>query len=234
MSNPPLRRVERRRTPRIRPKGTVVMSIDSLVYHARIGDLGRGGMFAHCELGSRAYWIDKSCNLELRLDGIGSWLPVVGRVIRVERHGIAFAFDAAPDDLLAVIDNIDARSLAHRRVTSVVLIDYQAARRATLGDAFRDIGCDVVEAATPLEAIVLLGECHFEPDVIAISDSHPTEGAEEIRRFVRDSHPNAKLVTIGDDALAPDGIAHWLSSTNLQGDLAQRVRAVLFWANGAT
>jgi hypothetical protein len=92
---------------------------------------------------------------------------------------------------------------------------------------FRATGCGVIEAATPLEAIVRLGESSFEPDVIAIADSHPAAAADEMRDFVERNHPNAKLVTIGDALLQPDGIVHWLSSADPASDLPDRIREVL-------
>ncbi len=75
--------------------------------------------------------------------------------------------------------------------------------------------------------IVRLGESSFEPDVIAIADSHPATAADEMRSFVERYHPNAKLVTIGDSVLQPDGIAHWLSSADPASDLPVRIREVL-------
>lgn len=207
------------------------MHVDSLGHNGRIADLGPGGMFVQSEVASRHHWLDKTIDVDLRLDGItASWLRLTARVLRVESNGLAFAFDTPSAELLAVLDDITTHSNAHRRVTSVVLIDYEAVRRARLAEAFRTIGCVVVEAATPLDAIALLGEARFEPDVIAIADSKPVAGAEEIRDFVRTSHPNAKLVTITDELLAPAGIAHWLSSANPHADLSKRIRAVLFWA----
>ena len=110
---------------------------------------------------------------------------------------------------------------------SVVLIDGHTERRWAIAEGFRATGCAVIEASTPLEAIVRLGESSFEPDVIAVADSYPTSEAEEMRVFVERDHPNVKLVTIGDALIEPDGIAHWLSSADPGSDLPDRVREVL-------
>ena len=48
-----------------------------------------------------------------------------------------------------------------------------------------------------------------------------------MRTFVERDHPNAKLITIGDDVLQPDGLANWLSSANPDADLPARVREAL-------
>jgi hypothetical protein len=109
----------------------------------------------------------------------------------------------------------------------VVMIDSDLARRTLMADGFRAVGCAVLEGATPLEAIVRLGESHFEFDVIAIADSIPSATSEDLRRFVSAEHPNVKLVTIGVDIDSPSGIAHWLSSTDVGADLPRRVRNVV-------
>ena len=72
-----------------------------------------------------------------------------------------------------------------------------------------------------------LGESEFEPDLIAIADSLPASTSDQMRRFVEAEHPRARLVTIGDAATAPDGLALWLSSANPNTDLAARIRTVL-------
>jgi hypothetical protein len=73
---------------------------------------------------------------------------------------------------------------------------------------------------------VRLGESSFEPDVIAVADS-ANDDANDMRAFVEREHPNAKLITIGDEVFQPDGFANWLSSANPNADLASRVRVVL-------
>jgi hypothetical protein len=96
-----------------------------------------------------------------------------------------------------------------------------------MAEAFRATGCAVVDVSTPLEAIVRLGEFHFEPDIIAIADSLPETIAGELRAFTNVEHPRAKLITIGDDVIEPAGLAHWLSSDDPDDDLAKRVRELL-------
>jgi hypothetical protein len=170
----------------------------------------------------------RAVDLEIRLDGgHAQWLHGKGRIVRIVAEGVAVAFDTLPSGLLRMIDEMATASHARVRVMSVVLIDADSERRSAMASGFRTTGCNVVEAATPLEAIVRLGESSFEPDVIAVADSDPSTTAADLRAFVERNHVSAKLVTLGDDPGAPDGILHWLSSADPDGDLPSRIRAVL-------
>jgi hypothetical protein len=166
--------------------------------------------------------------IEIRLDGMGAqWLRASGRIVRIAAEGIAVAFDGLPAVLLRLIDEMLTASRARLRVISVVLIDVDPQRRAAIATGFRTAGCFVVETSTPLEALVRLGESSFEPDLIAIADSIPSTVAGELRTFVEREHSRVKLVTIGDDAIEPGGVEHWLSSADPKSDLPNRIREVL-------
>jgi PilZ domain-containing protein len=228
MTNQTGARPERRRHARITPKGTSLLRVDDLALHGRIANLGEGGMLVLTEVAAPERLLGRLAEAELRLDSsFAEWLHATGRIVRVASGGIAIAFDTLSSDLRRMIDELSTASRARIRVLSVVLIDAEAQRRSVMSAGFRATGCGVIEAATPLEAIVRLGESSFEPDVIAIADSHPATAADEMRSFVGRYHPNAKLVTIGDALLQPDGIAHWLSSADPASDLPARIREVL-------
>lgn len=221
-------RPERRRHVRICPKGTAVVHMPGHALRGRIMNLGHGGIFIATRVGPPARLLAASVELELRLDaGFARWVRATGRIVRIVAGGIAVAFDTLPVELRALIEDLTTASRAHIRVLSVVLIDEDAARRSAMAAGFRTAGCSVIEAASPLEAVVRLGESSFEPDVIAVADSHPTSSADEVRDFVQRNHPTAKLVTIGDAALEPDGIVHWLSSAAPAAELPDRVREIL-------
>ena len=194
----------------------------------RIVNLSRGGVAAITTSAAPERLLGGSASLDLRLDGRdSSWHDLRGRIVRLDGTAIAIALDAVPVGFASAIDEIVTASHCHRRVLSIVLVDATSARRDDMAEAFRAAGCAVIEVSTPLEAIVRLGESHFEPDLIAIADSLPATISEELRRFVDAEHPRAKLVTIGDGASAPLGLAHWLSAANPAGDLATRIRTVL-------
>jgi hypothetical protein len=206
----------------------VTLEVEGHAKHGRIGNLGVGGIFVLTHVSAPERWLGRNVGLRIRVDGSrAEWLHATGQINRIAAEGVAITFTGElPGPLRHMVDELTTASRASDRVLSVVLIDADTERRSAMAAGFRDTGCSVVEAATPLEAIVRLGEASFEPDVIAVADSATTE-AEEMRVFVERDHPDAKLVTIGDEVLGPDGIVHWLSSANPKLDLPKRVRDVL-------
>ena len=219
---------ERRRYIRIEPKGSVIVRAGPNVQRERIINLSHGGLLATTTADAAKYEPGCLVAIELRLDGQhAEWLHVSGRIVRVGPEGIALEFDAPLTELARMIDEVSTASHARLRVMSVILVDVDHARRSFLASAFRNVGCLVIEASTPLEAIVRLGESSFEFNVIAIADSTPSAVADELRRFVERDHPDVKLVTIGDDLVGPAGDGHWLSSADPSSDLAARVREIL-------
>jgi hypothetical protein len=205
----------------------VILKVLGTSQHARIANLARGGISVLTPLRPDESWVGSAVEVAIRLDaGHAEWLPASGNVVWLDGGGVGIAFDGASPSLLSMIEELTTASQANARVMSVVLIDADTERRAAMAAGFRDTGCDVIEAATPLEAIVRLGESSFEPDVIAVADSDSTAAAD-MREFVERNHSRAKLVTIGNDVLEPAGIAHWLSSANAEVGLANRVRDML-------
>jgi hypothetical protein len=171
--------------------------------------------------------LHSAVEMQIRLDvGHAEWLPATARIARITERGLGIAFDAPPTALVGMLDQLSTAARASARVMSVVLIDADDARRSAMAAGFRATGCSVVEAATPLEAVFRLGEAMFEPDVIAVADSQCSDAAD-MRKFVEREHPGIKLVTIGDELFAPDGIVHWLSSSTSYVDLPRRIREVL-------
>jgi hypothetical protein len=219
---------ERRKSHRVSPKGTVSIRAADYDVRGRVGNLSTGGMTAVTLATAPDRLVGAAVELELRLDMQQSaWLRLSGRILRIGSTTIAIAFDTVPDSFGQVVEESLSASHGRRRVLSLVLVDGTETRRLAMAEAFRAAGCAVVDVSTPLEAIVRLGEFHFEPDIIAVADSLPSTIAAEMRHFVDAEHPRAKLVTIGDDAIEPAGLAHWLSSLNPDDDLAARIRGVL-------
>lgn len=220
-------RPERRRDVRIAPKGTLRFRTREHLHHGRIANLSAGGAHILTSVTAPARLLRRNVDIELRLDtGTAEWLRATGRIVRIDRDGVAIAFDLLAAPLLRMIDELSTASLARARIIAVVLIDADPQRSSAMAAGFRAIGCSVIEAATPLEAIVRLGESSFEPDVIAVADSH-TDDADEMRAFVDREHPDSKLITIGDEIFHPDGFANWLSSANPHADLPARMREAL-------
>jgi CheY-like chemotaxis protein len=221
---------DRRHHARIQPKGTVTIHALGNAHRGRLVNIGVGGMYAATSVALPDRLLGRVVELELRFDGaLAAWQWVTGRVSRLEASGVAVVFDAptAPA-LLGMIDELTTASHASRRVISVVLVDAEASRRTAIAAAFRAAGCQVVDVATPLAAIVRLGESHFEPDIIAVANTQPATDADEMREFVRRDHPRSLLVTIGPELLDPAGLANWLSSGTSAADLTARIRELIF------
>jgi PilZ domain len=219
---------ERRRHARISPKGTVVAHASDHVQHGRISNLGFGGLFATTAVAAPARLLERTARIEIRFDGQqGDWLHANGRFSRITAGAMALTLDELSPDLQRVIGEMVGSSRAHGRVMNMVLIDADVVRRTRMSIAFQMAGCTVVDAASPLEAIVRLGESMFEPDLIAIADSAPSQISDDLRQFVEREHPHTKLVSIGDGDIGPEGIAHWLSAADPSADMPSRVREML-------
>jgi hypothetical protein len=206
----------------------VILQADRCIIRGRIANLSRAGLSMTTPVPAPARLLDSPADIDLRLDDRHStWLELHGRVLRLDADSVALALDVVPAPVLQIIDDIVMASHHHQRVLSIVLVDATPGRRIEMTEAFRAAGCGVIDVSTPLEAIVRLGESHFEPDLIAIADSSPAAVSDELRRFVDTEHPRAKLVTISDAASEPTGLLHWLSAADPAGDLATRIRKVL-------
>jgi CheY-like chemotaxis protein len=221
-------RQERRRYLRMCPKGTVIVRTSTYIIRGRISNLSAGGLSAITRTTPPERLLRSQAEIDLRLDGRdASWLHLQGQILRIGATSIALRFDVVPPSFARIMDETVSASHHHDRLLSVVLVDARPERRSAMTEAFRTAGCTVVDVSTPLEAIVRLGELHFEPHLVAIADSLPATTSEELRRFVDAEHPRTKLVAIGSATSAPAGLALWLSAANPADDLAARIRTVL-------
>jgi len=234
MNQRPEREPDRRSHARIEPKGTVTIHALGNAHRGRLLNIGSGGMFVATDVSLPERLLGRVVDLELRFDGaLAVWQRMTGRIIRISADGAAVAFESpAAPALLLMIDGLTTASHASARVISVVLLDTDAARRRAIAAAFRAAGCEVVEVGTQLEAIVRLGESHFEPDIIAVASTEPVAAAHEMRTFVEHHHPSSMLVAIGPELLDPAGLANWLSEATAGADLLGRIRELMFAPRG--
>jgi hypothetical protein len=221
-------RSDRRQHMRFAPKGTVILAAGDHTQRGRIANLSEGGLLIATRDPAPDELLGRTAELELRLDGQrAEWMRGSGRILRITADAIAIRFEKAPAELVHMIDEMSTASRAHLRTLSVVLVDASPPRRAAMAEGFRAAGCRVIEASTPLEVIVRLGQSSFEPDVIVIADSVPAVVADDLRRFMEHNHPRAKLVTIGDELVEPSGSTYWISSADPGSDLEARVCQLL-------
>jgi hypothetical protein len=221
---------ERRRTMRVRSKGSVRFRHGAQLIRGRILDLGVCGVCVRIEepVGLGVY-IGESVRLEVRLDARQKSYALDGRVLRsraatgviaVELNGVPSDFESCVADELVAAGKHDA--LPH-----MILVDVAVGRRHAFARAFRYAGCHVTEVATPLEAIAQLGQLRFEPGVIAIADSVPESIAEDLRSFLGREHPEAHMVAIGRSNRYPKLGGSWLSWAGTRDDLELRVGRVI-------
>lgn len=217
---------ERRKHARIALKGTAILLAGEHAVRARLVNLSEGGFLASTLVTAPQPLLGQPVDIELRLDDrLSQWTRVEGRIVRIEDDRVAICLTATPAVVL-LVDGMTVASRARDRVISVILIDEDARRRKLLADAFRIVGCSLIEAATSLEAIVRLGESSFEPDVIAVADSIPAVTANQMREFVGRDHPHVKLVSI-TDVIDPGINIFQLRPEDLRGNLADAIRRVL-------
>ncbi|MEO7092196.1 MAG: PilZ domain-containing protein [Polyangiales bacterium] len=222
------RRVERRQSVRVSAKGTVSIRANDYDVRGRVGNVCSGGVSVVTLVTAPERVLGRNIDVELRFDTQQSaWIHLPGRILRIGATSIAIGFDSVPTGFDQLIDDALTASHGNDRVLSLVIIDATLERRLRMAEGFRAAGCAVVDVSTPLEAIVRLGEFHFEPDVIAVADSLPSAISGEMRTFVEREHPRAKLVTIGDDITELEGLANWLSSMNPDDNLPSRIRELL-------
>jgi CheY-like chemotaxis protein len=218
--------IERRKHGRIALKGTAILLAGEHAVRARLVNLGEGGFLATTLVTAPMRLLGRTVEIELRLDDPhAQWNRLEGKVVRIGNDSLAIALTSTPA-LIRLVDEMTDASRTRERVISVILIDEDASRRTLLGDAFRTVGCSLIEAATSLEAIVRLGESSFEPDLIAVADSIPAATANEMREFVGRNHPHVKLVSI-TDVIDSSLDVFQLTADDLRGNLVDAIRRVL-------
>jgi PilZ domain-containing protein len=224
---------ELRRAMRVRSKGSIRIHCGNRVIPGRMVDLAVGGICVRTELPIGL--IGELVRVDLKLDADASRHFVLpGRVLRVSLPTLrmAIGFDAVPEDFEDCVQDELLAAVEHDVLPRMVLVDTAGGRRNRIASAFRNAGCHVTEASTPLEAIAYLGGSRFELGIIAIADTVPEAVAEQLREFLLDEHPGTHMVAIGRSAAHRDPAGSWLCSTNARDDLQTRVGRVMT-AHGA-
>jgi hypothetical protein len=222
---------ELRSAMRVRSKGSIRIHCGNRVISGRIVDLAVGGICVRTELPIGLLGlIGELVHVDLNLDTVASRrFALLGRVLRVSipTRRMAIGFDAVPDDFEDCVQDELLAAVEHDRLPRMILVDTVDGRRNKIASAFRNAGCHVTEASTPLEAIAHLDGSRFELGLIAIADTVPETVAEQLREFLLDEHPEAHMVSIGRSAAHRDPAASWLCSTDVREDLQTRVGRVM-------
>ena len=172
---------ELRSTLRVRSKGSIRIHCGSHVIRGRLVDMAVGGVCVRAELPIDL--IGEPVRVDLTLDAAtAKHFALLGRVLRVSlpTRRVAIGFDAVPEDFEDWVQDELLAAVKHDTLPRMILVDTAEGRRSKIASAFRNAGCHVTEASTPLEAIAHLGGSRFEPGLIAIADSVPETAAEQL------------------------------------------------------
>ncbi|HEU4734503.1 MAG TPA: PilZ domain-containing protein [Kofleriaceae bacterium] len=216
---------------RVRSKASICIHCGTRMIRGRVVNLAVGGMCVRADVPFGLVGpIGVPVRIDLRLDaGASRQFTLLGRVLRVNppTGNVAIGFDAVPEAFEDFVQDELLAAVAHDSLPRMILVDGRGKRRDTIANAFRNAGCNVTEASTPLEAIAHLGGSRFELGLIAIADTVPETVAEELRDFLLAEHPGAHMVAIGRSAARRGPAESWLCSTNASDDLQTRVSRVI-------
>jgi CheY-like chemotaxis protein len=176
---------ERRHDARIRARGSVIVHA---ARHAcgRIVDVSSGGIRIRLAVGARPEKkIGARVRLDLHLDGARfRWVHLAGRVRQIHKDTIGISLTHVPADFEDRVQDHLLADLENRAHQHVLLVDPDPIRRMRLATEMRAAGREVLEVASPLEAIARLAETHRRPTVVAIADTVPTAIADELRAYL--------------------------------------------------
>jgi hypothetical protein len=193
-------RRERRHSGRVRSTGTAIV-YGSCAAHGRIVDVGIRGLSLLLDAGA-APDVGERVRLDVRLDGVGRWLGLTGSVARVDarhfRTALVIELAVVPQDFEDLVQDELLSALECARMPWILLVDGARARRARVAAAFRAIGCHVIEASSPLEAIAEIDQSRRHLWAIVIGDTKPASHADELRRFFAETYPGVSVIDVGE------------------------------------
>ncbi|MGN6110083.1 MAG: PilZ domain-containing protein [Kofleriaceae bacterium] len=204
---------ERRIARRIQPKGAVMLELDGRIVHGRISNLSATGLLVALEDADCVRPLDPRLVLQVRLDNpVSSWIELEGHVVRIEECALAIELDHATPAYDALIGSEQVAAAQNRRTPCAVVVGSDEARRRPVVDRLRSVGYVIVEAATPLEAVVRVGEASYEPQVIAVAETMLQSNADELRSFMLREHPDAEILAFGPDGAESTALDQWLEA----------------------
>jgi hypothetical protein len=134
-------------------------------------------------------------HLDVRLDGLGRWLQLIGSVARVDARGSGVALaiellvvppgfeDLVQDELLFALE------CAH--LPRILLVDGTVGRRELVAAGYRATGCHVIEVSSPLEAIVALDQSRLHLWAVVIGQ------AGDLHEFLDEAYPDVRVIDVG-------------------------------------
>jgi CheY-like chemotaxis protein len=191
---------DRRHSGRVQATGTAIVH-GSCAAHGRILDLGIGGLSVLVDDATAAPDVGAHVRLDVRLDGIGRWLHLVGSVLRVDARGSGAALViellVVPSDFEDLVQNELVSALECAQMPRILLVDGARGRRELVAAAFRAMRCDVIEVSSPLEAIAEIDQSRHHLWAVVIADTELASRADELRRFLGEMYPGVLLIVVG-------------------------------------
>lgn len=207
---------ERRKSGRVRSTGTAVVH-GEFPAHARILDLAIGGVSLLVDDAAALPDIGAPLRFDVRLDGPGRWVHLIGSVVRIDACGsgstLVIELLAVPPDFEDLVQDELLSALECAQVPRVLLVDGIRGRRGLVAAAFRAMGHGVIEVSSPLEAIAQIDQSRLHLWAVVIADTTLACHADELRKFIGETHPEVPLIDVGQrvrragtTSLSVDGI----------------------------
>ncbi len=193
-------RVERRRHFRAEVIGRAILHIHGSATRCEIGNLSLGGVMlrrdgdhAACPAaGSRV-----ALDLELCASG---WIHTRGSVRRGDPEVIVVQFDVLAPEIEDLIEDEVIAAMEAQSSPRVVVIDGSPETRHQVAAALAEAGCAPLEAATPLEAVRMLGRAGTGVHGVAVGETMTQTDREELVDFLVDTNPGIQIALIGRPA----------------------------------
>ncbi len=197
---------ERRKGGRVQSTGTAIVH-GSFASHARIVDLAIGGLSLRVDDPAALPDLGARVRLDVRLDGLGPWLHLIGSVLRVDARGsdaaLAIELLVVPPDFEDLVQDELVSALECARQPRILLVDGARGRRELVAAALRATGCHVIEVSSPLEAIAEIDQSRLHLWAVVIADTELASQADELHRFLGEAYPHLPLIDVGKRARRP-------------------------------
>jgi len=221
--HPTLAPHERRHSGRVQATGTAIVH-GPFAARGRIIDLAVGGLSLLVDDAAAAPDVGAHVRLDVRLDGPGRWLSLIGSVVRVDARGSAAALViellVVPPDFEDLVQDELLSALECEQLPWILLVDAARGRRELIAAAFRATGCHVIEVSSPLEAITEIDQSRLHLWAVVIADTELAARADELRRFLGETYPRVPLIVVGEGVRRHD--TTWISADRIP-DLALQI-----------
>ena len=228
--------IERRRRSRVYVRGSATVRGRCREVPGYVLAVSETTLEIRCQLRSALLAMaGASVEVEMRLDGqtgeSAGWFVLHGQVARVrfDTQSLIIQIRALPRPLSALIERMRRSEVPP---IEAMIVDREVARRTRVAEAFRAEGCQVIEVATPIEALHWLERGWRGTDVFAVADTIPKDVGVDLRAFLDEVAPDALVLALGDPEWTPG--RERLDPSGGDGLLASHVRSLLLGRSNAS